>query len=91
MTASIPMNSTSNPTVDIAGASSTDAVGVGAGVGVGMCMGIPTLAPMRCAETLHEILILSGGYEPIADLNDDEIVNVVDIVSLVNIILGDGA
>ena len=34
MTASIPMNNTANPIVEVAGASSTDAVGVGVGVGV---------------------------------------------------------
>ena len=42
MTASIPMNNTANPTVDVAGASNTEAIGVGVAVGfaLGVAVGV---------------------------------------------------
>ena len=33
-------------------------------------------------------LVLSGGYDEVADMNDDDTLNVLDVVLLVGIILG---
>ena len=44
------------------------------------------ILPEDIKETFND-MILSGEYEPIADLNDDTSINITDIVYIIDLIL----